>query len=479
MVDAATSRGIPMVKLTTFNSIEHYTDSSGQVAFLEPGLMGREVWFGVESPGYTFPKDLLGFAGVTLRTDTGSSATVVMTREQPAQRMYRITGQGIYRDSVLLGDTPPIREPLLNASVTGQDGGYCVDYRGRLMWVWGDTALPPHPMGLFGGTAAMADRPGAGGLDPDVGVNLEYFQHDGKAKDMIDIAGQGAYWIGAIVSVRDRTGREHLIADCLRVKPPFEMAGRFIIEFDDETETFRSIHEETTGTPILQSGQATRCSDDGTSRIVFFSDSRLYRVADSYESAIDPTQYEAWTCLRQGEKEFKCRARQLDRGRDGSLRWGWKRGTAAVGQNELARLEKAGLARPRDCWIRFTEARSRKRVKCHNGNLAWNAYRGKWTLLFNQADAEESPLGEIHYAEADSITGPWTRCWKVATHPKYSFYNPTQHPQLAKDNGRVIYFEGAYSKSFTPDTHAVPRYDYNMMMYRLELDDPRLALPPP
>ena len=98
-------------------------------------------------------------------------------------------------------------------------------------------------------------------------------------------------------------------------------------------------------------------------------------------------------------------ARQLDRGRDGRLRWGWKRGTAASGQNELARLEKPDLARPRDCWIRFTEAKSRNRVKCHNGNLAWNPYRGKWTLLFNQADAEESPLGEIHYAEADRYNG--------------------------------------------------------------------------
>ena len=285
VVDAATSRGIPMVNLTTFNSIEHYTDSSGQVAFLEPGLDGpRGVGSASRAPVTLFRRICWVSRASPCAPTRAPSATVVMTREQPAERMYRITGQGIYRDSVLLADTPPIREPLLNASVTAQDGGYCVDYRGRLDVGLGDTALPPYPMGLFGGTAAMADRPGAGGLDPDVGVNLEYFQHDGKARDMIDIAGQGAYWIGAIVSVRDRTGREHLIADCLRVKPPFEMAGRFIIEFDDETETFRSIHEETTGTPILQSGQATRCSDDGTSRIAFFSDSRLYRVARLHTS---------------------------------------------------------------------------------------------------------------------------------------------------------------------------------------------------
>jgi hypothetical protein len=33
-----------------------------------------------------------------------------------------MTGQGIYRDTLLLGRTPPIALPLLNAGVTGQDG---------------------------------------------------------------------------------------------------------------------------------------------------------------------------------------------------------------------------------------------------------------------------------------------------------------------------------------------------------------------
>jgi hypothetical protein len=69
---------------------------------------------------------------------------------------------------------------------------------------------------------------------------------------------------------------------------------------------------------------------------------------------------------------------------------------------------------------------------------------------------------------------------KVASHEKYSFYNPKQHPMFDQDGGRRIYFEGTYTHTFSsgPET-ATPRYDYNQLMYRLDLSDPRLALPRP
>ncbi|RKH92544.1 hypothetical protein D7Y15_43755, partial [Corallococcus sp. AB030] len=46
VVDAATGRGVPLIELKTVNDISHITDSAGWVAFHEPGLMGREVYFG-------------------------------------------------------------------------------------------------------------------------------------------------------------------------------------------------------------------------------------------------------------------------------------------------------------------------------------------------------------------------------------------------------------------------------------------------
>src|SRR5574340_931260 len=49
VVDRQTGCGVPLVQLRTTNSIRLFTDSNGLIAFLEPGLMDREVFFFVES----------------------------------------------------------------------------------------------------------------------------------------------------------------------------------------------------------------------------------------------------------------------------------------------------------------------------------------------------------------------------------------------------------------------------------------------
>jgi hypothetical protein len=100
-------------------------------------------------------------------------------------------------------------------------------------------------------------------------------------------------------------------------------------------------------------------------------------------------------------------------------------------------------------------------------------------MIAVEVGGESSNLGEVWYAEADTPLGPWAYARKVATHDKYSFYNPKQHPVFARDGGRVIYFEGTYTTSFSGNTNPTPRYDYNQVMYRLDLDDPRLNLPVP
>jgi hypothetical protein len=48
---------------------------------------------------------------------------------------------------------------------------------------------------------------------------------------------------------------------------------------------------------------------------------------------------------------------------------------------------------------------------------------------------------------------------------------------LDKENGRIIYFEGTYTTTFSGNPNPTPRYDYNQVMYRLDLSDRRLALP--
>jgi hypothetical protein len=86
-------------------------------------------------------------------------------------------------------------------------------------------------------------------------------------------------------------------------------------------------------------------------------------------------------------------------------------------------------------------------------------------------------LGETWYAEADTLLGPWVYARKVVTHDRYSFYNPKHHPMFDQDGGRLVYFEGTYTHTFSGNDDPTPRYDYNQIMYRLDLDDPRLNLP--
>jgi hypothetical protein len=88
-------------------------------------------------------------------------------------------------------------------------------------------------------------------------------------------------------------------------------------------------------------------------------------------------------------------------------------------------------------------------------------------------------LGRTWYAEADTPAGPWAYARKVVDHDRYNFYGPTQHPAFDQDGGRRIYFEGTYTAEFSGNPEKTPRYDYNQILYRLDLSDPRLALPAP
>ena len=101
-------------------------------------------------------------------------------------------------------------------------------------------------------------------------------------------------------------------------------------------------------------------------------------------------------------------------------------------------------------------------------------YLKKWIMIGCQ-EGGTSFLGEIWFSAADAATGPWRKAVKIATHPDYSFYNPTQHLFFDQEGGKIIFFEGTYSATFSGNSHPTARYDYNQIMYRLDLSNPRLA----
>jgi hypothetical protein len=108
------------------------------------------------------------------------------------------------------------------------------------------------------------------------------------------------------------------------------------------------------------------------------------------------------------------------------------------------------------------------------GSVAWNEFRRRWIVFF----AKEN--GDGWFAEADTPVGPWGYARRVLTHGDYNFYNLMHHPFFDQEGGRLVYFEGTYTAAFTKageNGNFTPRYDYNQLMYRLALDDPRLSLP--
>ncbi len=85
-------------------------------------------------------------------------------------------------------------------------------------------------------------------------------------------------------------------------------------------------------------------------------------------------------------------------------------------------------------------------------------------------NGKSSALGEIWYAESDSPSGPWSNAVQVVTHDNYTFYNPRIHAEFTDPGSPILLFEGTYTRTFAKDPPATPRYDYNQILYRLDLD---------
>jgi hypothetical protein len=474
VIDQDTGRGVPLVELRTVNNISYYTDSAGFVAFREPGLMGRKVFFSIQSHGYEFPKDGFGFTGTALDVKEGGRAELKIKRINLAERLYRITGEGIYRDSVLLGEPMPIRQPLLNAEVTGQDSTQAIPYQGKLFWLWGDTCRVRYPLGQFSTSAATSALPGKD-LDPAKGIDLTYFTDaEGFSRPVCPMTEPGAVWLDAMTTLPDESGADRLIAHYMRVKDLGKFLEHGIVAWDDKSETFqKQVQFDVEKPGHFPRGHAFRWKDNEVTYLVFATPFATVRVPANWKSVLDPAAYQMFTCLKQGNRFAKEKS-EVERGPDGKLLYGWKRDTDPTPAAEERELIAAGRIRPEEAWHLPNDVDGGKPVVLPLGSINWNDYRKKWILIAVGAGST-SLLGEVYYAEADSPVGPWLKAKKIITHDKYTFYNPVHHPFFDQEGGRIIYLEGTYASTFSGNTNPTPRYDYNQIMYRLDLADPRLA----
>jgi hypothetical protein len=445
VVDEESGRGVPLVTLATTGQIRYVTDSAGVVAFDEPGLLGKEVYFHVWSHGYEHAADGFGFRGVRLAAEAGGRATVRVRRTHVAERVARLTGAGRYRDTILVGGRAPVREPLLSGDVVGQDSVLAIPYRGRLHWFWGDTVRPQYPLGNFAVSGATTELR----VDPERGIDFEYFVgRDGFCREMCPLPGEGAKWIDGLMRVADGSGRERLVARFDRVRALGDVLERGLVVYDDAKQAFEKLVAFELDAPLYPFGHPLRVALEGREYFYFGAPFPSARVPATWDAIVDPSAYEALT--------------------PEGWRQGVPRATAATDaerppERRLWHLADVDTGRP---------------VRAHAGSVAWNAHRGRFVAIFTE-EGGTSFLGEVWYAEADHLLGPWVYARKIATHDRYSFYNPKHHPYFDREGGRVIYFEGTYAATFSGNENPTPRYDYNQILYRLDLDDPRSRLPVP
>ncbi len=470
--DDRTGRGVPLVELRTVNEIRYFTDSGGVAAVREPGLMNQRVYFSVRSHGYEYPADGFGYRGAALDVKPGGRVTLKIRRLNVAERLYRVTGQGIYRDSLLAGLPVPLRNPALNAQVMGQDSVQMVKYKGKLYWFWGDTNRVSYPLGHFGTAGATSAAPGDAGFDPSKGIDLVYFTDPGGfSRPVCAVQGPGMKWIDGVAVVQDEEGNDRLVARFARMKSLGEAYERGILAWNDRTEAFEPVSRFGAHEFPWPCCHAFRHRD----HVYFAVPYPFVRVKADFKSFQDPRAYEAYTPLAPGGR-YKKGAAPLDRGPDGRLRWAWKKNTDPIWEDQEKELVAAGLVKPGETVYRMADAAGGKRVTAHNGSVAFNAFRKRWIMIFGEAGGGSSYLGEVWYSEADAIEGPWLLARKIVTHDKYSFYNVKHHPLFDQEGGRIVYFEGTYTAAFSGVTDPTPRYDYNQIMYRLDLSDPRLRL---
>ncbi|WP_165226537.1 hypothetical protein [Aquisphaera insulae] len=477
-MDDETGRGVPLIELKTTNQIRYVTDSNGVVAFDEPGLLGRKVHFEIKGHGYEYPKDGFGIRGLALDTTSGGTARVKVRRLNVARRIYRITGAGIYRDSVLTGTPVPTAEPVLNGQVMGQDSVLEAVYAGKIHWFWGDTGKPGYPLGNFHTPGAVSDLPGQGGLDPARGINLTYFTGpDGFARPTCELPGSGPTWVTGLTVLRDPAGKERMLAYYAKIKPPLSTYEAGLVEWDLGSRRFEK-RARISGDPAESAGTQpsghTFLRKDGNVEYVYFSSPYpIVRVPATPAAMADPETWESYTCLAPSSRASE---KRVERNADGTLNYAWKKRAPVLSHADQDQLAAAGTLKPGEGLFHLRDVATGKRVLAHGGTVYWNDFRKRWILIAVETFGT-SMLGEVWFAEADAPQGPFVFARKIVTHEKYSFYNPKQHPVFDQDGGRLVYFEGTYTFTFSGNDDPTPRYDYNQVMYQLDLADPRLALP--
>lgn len=426
VVETGSGWPVPLVILETTGHQRFVSDNAGVIAIDELDLMGREVFFHVSSPGYEVPADGFGIRGVRLVPKAGETLRVEATRTIIAKRLGRLTGSGLFANARksnggALG--------LAETGVVGCDSVQMATYRGKRFWLWGDTTLHHYPLGVFHSTAATTPVRSLEAFEPPIHIGYECFRDENdRPRAVAKMPGRGPTWLSAMVALPDADGEPRLVATYAKIEPPLETYECGLCTWDDEARRFertRVVWEKTSNSPkpSLPEGHPSLWTDEtGKKWVLFGNPLPRLRCPASYEAWADPATWE--------------------------------------------RLEPQKTLKSAD---------GKRDVVPHTGSIAWHPWRKKWVTVFMEKFGKPSAFGELWYAEADEPTGPWGPAVKVLSHANYTFYNPRIHEEWFDADSPVLCFEGTYTTMFADRPVATPRWDYNQVLYRLDLDDERLA----
>ncbi|MCP5521637.1 MAG: hypothetical protein H7A46_08825 [Verrucomicrobiales bacterium] len=426
VVEQGSGWPVPMVALRTTHNVRFVSDNAGIIAFDLPELMGQECWFTVEGHGYGVAADGFGYRGVRLTPVPGREATVKVKSELPAKRLGRITGGGLFAESRRFGLEIDWKEHGL----LGCDSVQLATHNGRLFWAWGDTTLARYPLGLFHMSGATTDPRPLPSFEPPVQLRYDYFRDEkGDVRVVARMPGEGPTWISGMVSLPGSDGTPRLVATYVKIQNLLSAYETGLCVWDEPEARFKPHRviwkrsSESPKPPPVPDGHPVFWQDGAGKLQVLFGDPfpRL-RCEARFEAWENP---EAWEVVEP----------------------------------------QAGVRSADDT----------REITPHRGSIAWSGYRQRWVTVFTELGGDPSFLGELWYAEADAPTGPWERAVKVVTHDNYTFYNPRLHPELTDEDSPVLLFEGTFTAQFADHAKAWPRYDYNQILYRLDLDDPRLT----
>lgn len=417
---------VPGVELRTVHGVRLVSDNAGLIAFDLPELMGRETWFTVVGHGYGVKADGFGYHGVRLTPVAGRTLRVAVERTVLARRLGRLTGAGLFAESQKLGEQPDWQE----SGVLGSDSVVTAELGGRLHWFWGDTNLAHYPLGIFDVSAATTEGfmpPARPPLRPPFAYVAE---RDGarRPRGVAAVPGEGPTWVWGAVTLPDAQGAPHLVASAVKVKGEMHAYRRDLVEWNPHEERFQPIATLWTEdaahpqAPPAPEGHAVPWTDSAGRRwILFCNPFPFLRTPATYEGWKDPA---TWKALRA----------------------------------EDAALTPAGES-----------------IAVHGGHIAWHPWSRKWLAIFTQKGGKPSFLGEVWLAEAAEPFGPWVNARKVLSHDDYTFYNPVLHPEFFRADSPVIHFEGTYVTTFSGNRQPTPRWDYNQVLYQLDLSKPPFA----